>query len=530
MKRNFLFVLCMILVITMASAITGCKGGAGSGDGSSGSGSGSSTMAAGENTLIYGSQDYTAINPALFEHGEINMLLFAGLTAHDADNNVVPGLAEDWSFDENGRTYTFRLRKGLTFHDGQPLTSADVKFTLEMILDEKNQSEIISNYTDIEKITCPDDLTVEIKLRRSNVAFPDYMTIGILPKHLLEGKDPQTDSFNQNPVGAGPYKLVSWDQGQSITMERFDGYYGGTPKIEQVIFKIVPEIDARAMQLRAGEIDMAMITAKTAGSVKAEGGFALYQMKTADYRAIAYNFAKPLFAENPDLAGILSYAIDREAIIESVLLGEGEAAYSPLQKSPYNNEEMEHFAYDPEKAEALLQEAGWKKNKNGYYEKKGKELAFVISAMADDSVRVDMAKMCAAQLQEIGVNASAEGKASLDWAGQDCCIIGWGSPFDPDDHTYKVFSTGAGDNYTAYSNEAVDSLLEKARHTEIDGTRKALYQEFQVELTKAMPYSFIAYVDASYAVRENVTGITEDTVLGHHGVGVFWNIAEWEIQ
>ena len=150
--------------------------------------------------------------------------------------------------------------------------------------------------------------------------------------------------------------------------------------------------------------------------------------------------------------------------------------------------------------------------------------------MSDDQVRVDMAKLCANQLQKIGVNASAESKPSLDWAGQDCCIIGWGSPFDADDHTYKVFSTDAGDNYTGYSNQKIDQLLKDARHTENQEKRKALYQEFQEEMTKAMPYTFIAYVDADYAIKKNITGITEKTVLGHHGVGVFWNIADWKIE
>lgn len=150
--------------------------------------------------------------------------------------------------------------------------------------------------------------------------------------------------------------------------------------------------------------------------------------------------------------------------------------------------------------------------------------------MADDQVRVDMAKMCANQLQKIGVNATAESKPSLDWGGQDCCIIGWGSPFDPDDHTYKVFSTDAGDNYTAYSNEKIDEILADARHTQDDAEREALYKEFQEEMTKAMPYTFIAYVDADYAIKKNITGITEGTTLGHHGVGVFWNIADWKIE
>lgn len=515
MKKKWKFIaLCIALTVL-------CVGAFGCGEKESGD----------ENTLIYGSGDYTAINPALYEHGEINALLFAGLTAHDAQNEVVAGLAKDWSFDEDSLTYTFHLRKGLTFHDGEPLTSADVKFTIESILDEKNRSEIRSNYTDVEKIDCPDSTTVKIKLSQPNVAFPDYMSIGILPKHLLEGKDPATCDFNQNPVGAGPYMLESWDQGQAITMKRFDGYYGGPANIERVVFKIVPDTDAKAMQLAAGELDMAQITAKTAKEIEETGNYRVYQMDTADYRAIAYNFAGcALFRDNPELAGILSYAVDREAMVKSVLLGEGTAAWSPLQKGSYRNEVVNRFAYDPQKAESLLQSAGWKKGKDGYYEKGGQQLAFTISAMRDDQVRVDMAKMCANQLQSIGVNAKAEARPSLDWENQDCCIIGWGSPFDPDDHTYKVFSTGAGDNYTGYSNPEVDRLLAEARRTTDDDARKEIYRQFQEELTENLPYTFIAYVDASYAVRKGIIGLTQDTVLGHHGVGVFWNIADWKIE
>lgn len=517
MKRNFTVIICICLLL-----LTGCGGSSGS--------SSADIKVAGADTLVYGSQDYTAINPALYEHGEINALIFAGLTGHDENNQVVPALAEKWNFDREKRTYTFRLRDGLTFHDGQPLTSADVKFTLEAILDPANQSEIISNYTDIESISCPDKLTVKIKLKQANVAFPDYMSIGILPKHLLEGEDLTTSDFNRNPVGAGPYRMISWDPGQSIVMEKFADYYGGEPKIEKVMFKIVPDSDAKALQLAAGDIDMAQITPKGAESLAKNKKYSIYPMDTADYRAIAYNFASPLFGRYPELAGILSYAVDRDAIVDSVLLGEGEAAYSPIQAGPYNNSNMEKFSYNPKKAQQLLQDDGWKKGKDGYFEKDGTPLKFVISAMSDDKVRVDMAKMCAAQLQKIGVNASAEAKPSLDWAGQDACIIGWGSPFDPDDHTYKVFSTGAGDNYTGYSNKSVDRILVKARHTEDDGARKALYAQFQEEMVKAPPYSFIAYVDADYAVRKNIKGITENTVLGHHGVGVFWNIAKWEIE
>lgn len=515
--------LCVLLAAMLL--LTGC-GGPSAGEEESGSGA---AMAMDSETLVYGSGDYTAINPALYEHGEINALIFAGLTAHDAENKTVPGLAEEWSFDEETLTWTFRLREGLTFHDGKPLTSADVKFTLEAIVNPDNMSEIVSNYADIEEITCPDELTVNIRLSQVNVAFADYMTIGILPEHLLAGEDLTTCDFNRSPVGAGPYRLTEWDMGQSITLEKFDGYYDGEPNIDRIIFKIVPDTDARAMQLQSGEIDMAQITAKTAEPFRSNADYAVYQMKTSDYRAVAYNFWNPYFQAHPELSTILSYAIDRQAIVESVLLGEGEAAYSPLQMGPYNNENINKFEYNPDLCRQLLEEAGWTEGADGYYEKDGEQLAFTIAAMSDDQVRVDMAVMCANQLQQIGANVTAENRPSLDWGGQFACIIGWGSPFDPDDHTYKVFTTDAGDNYTGYSNAEIDPILAAARSTSDDAERKELYHQFQEAMTEHMPYSFIAYVDADYAMKAQIQGITKDTVLGHHGVGVFWNIAEWSI-
>ena len=483
------------------------------------------------NTLIYGSSDYTAINPALYEHGEINLLIFAGLTAHDGDNKVVPGLAESWSYDEVTKTWTFHLREGLTFHDGEPLTSEDVKFTIEAIQNPDNGSEIQSDYRDIEKISCPDKYTVKFQLKEYNAAFLDYMTVGILPKHLLEGKDLTTDEFNQHPVGAGPYKLTEWDEGQSITLEKFDGYYAGEANIETIIFRIIPDSASRLLQLESGDIDMAQLTPQDAAALAEKSDeYSIYEMETADYRALAYNFSQGIFKEYPELSNILSYGIDRAAIVKSVLLGQGEVAYSPIQKNKYNDDSIERFEYNPSKVASLLEAAGWSKNSDGWYEKDGRELAFTISAMADDQVRVDMANMCAEQLRKLGVHASAESVQELDWEGQDACIIGWGSPFDADLHTRKVFGTGADDNYTGYSNAAADRALAAAACSADDSTRQANYAEFLAAMTDQMPYTFLAYVHADYAVRKGVSGLTANAVLGHHGVGVFWNVADWTLE
>ncbi len=514
-SRRISMIATLIITAALVFTLTGCGGAKTVYDG---------------NTLVYGSNDYTAINPALYEHGEINLLLFAGLTAHDGENNVVPGLAETWSFDKNTNTYSFALREGLTFHDGDDLTAEDVKFTIEAIMDPANGSENASNFEDVKEVKVIDNTHVDIVLTAPNVAMPDYLTIGILPKHILEGEDMTSSSFNQNPVGAGPYKLTSWDMGQAIVMEKFDDYYQGSPNIDTVVFKIVEDTDARALQLESDELNFAQITPKAEKSLADKEGFEIYNMETSDYRGIMYNFNSEFFKKNRELPAILSFAIDRQAIIDSVLLGHGQAAYSPLQTGPYCNESIEKYGYSPEKAQALLEHAGWKKNADGIYEKNGQALSFTINCAQGDQVRIDMANICAQNLNDIGADVKVEVPAEVDWAGQDAYLIGWGSPFDPDDHTYKVFGTDKGANYNGYSNSEVDRLLTEARQTDDDASRKALYAQFQEELGQDPAYTFIAYIDAIYAGASNIEGVTEDTVLGHHGVGIFWNIHEWTID
>lgn len=489
-----------------------------------------SGKASNEKVLVYGSGDYTSINPALYEHGEINSLIFNGLTAHDKDNKITPSLAESWEFDKVTNTYTFKLRSDVKWHDGEKFTADDVKFTLEVIMNPDNASEIASNYEDITNIEIVDETTIKITLKAPNVAMLDYLVVGILPQHILEGKDISTDEFNKKPIGTGPFKLEKWDKGQSITLAKNSDYFVKEPGLDKVVFKIVSDDKAKAMQLKSGELDLAQVTPNDSEIFKDNKDFTTNIMKTADYRGILYNSNSEFFKNNKGLPNALSYGIDRKAIVDNVLLGHGDVAYSPLQMGPYNNLDIEKFEYNPEKAKQEIEKLGWKLGSDGIYEKDGKKLEFEITAGESDQVRVDMAKICAQQLKEIGVNAKAVVVTKTDWSNQDAHIIGWGSPFDPDDHTYKVFGTDKGANYSSYSNPTIDSILQKARETDVDADRLKYYKEFQEEMTKDLPYTFLAYIDAMYVGKNNIKGITPETVLGHHGVGIFWNIADWTIE
>ena len=483
-----------------------------------------------QETLVYGSGDYTRINPAMDEHGEINILIFNGLTAHDGDNQVVPGLAESWDFDEETCTYTFHLAENVKWHDGEPFTAEDVKFTIEAIMDPENGSENAPNYEDVEEITVIDDHTVSFKLDAPNVAFLDYMTMAVLPKHLLEGEDMQTSDFFRNPVGTGPYKLESWEEGQAITLVKNEEYFKGEPNIDTVVFKIVTDDNAKALQLKSGELDLALLTPKDAATVADDEAYTCYDMKTSDYRGILFNFWNEYWQKNRDLIPAVCYGIDRDAIIDAVLLGQGMPAYGPLQRNIYNNEDVEHYDYDPEKAKAVLEEAGCELGDDGFYYRDGEKVGFVISVGAGDQVRVDIAQIAAQQLQQIGMDVTIEIPAQVDWGGQMAYLIGWGSPFDADDHTYKVFGTDKGANYSGYSNELVDQYLTEARQSDDPEVRKEAYDKFQVELANDPAYAFICYIDANYVADADIQGIDPDTIMGHHGVGIFWNVADWTIQ
>ena len=486
-----------------------------------------STQTAG--TLVYGSGDYTRINPAMDEHGEINILLFNGLTAHDGDNQVVPGLARSWEFDEADCTYTFHLEEDVTWHDGERFTADDVKFTVEAIMDPENGSENAPNYEDVEEINVIDDYTIAFRLAAPNVAFLDYMTMAVLPEHLLRGEDMQESAFFRTPVGTGPYKLESWDVGQAITLVKNEAYFRGEPNIERIVFKIVPDDNARAMQMESGELDLALLTPRDALAFAGREEYKCYEMKTSDYRGILFNFWNDYWTKNRHILPAVCYAIDRQAIIDAVLLGQGIVAYGPLQRNIYNNEEVEHYDYDPDKAKEVLEAAGCTMGSDGFYERNGEKIGFVISVGAGDQVRLDIAQAAAQQLRGVGIDCSVEIPTQVDWGGQMAYLIGWGSPFDADDHTYKVFGTDKGANYSGYSNTKVDQYLTEARQSDDPAVRAEAYDKFQAELANDPAYAFICYVDADYVADAAIEGISEDTVMGHHGVGIFWNVTEWTI-
>lgn len=177
----------------------------------------------------------------------------------------------------------------------------------------------------------------------------------------------------------------------------------------------------------------------------------------------------------------------------------------------------------------ILEAIGCERGEDGYFYRGGQRLGFTINCAAGDQVRIDLAQIAAQQLKEVGIDVKVEIPAKVDWSTQDAYLIGWGSPFDADDHTYKVFGTDKGSNYNGYSDEKVDEYLTAARSTFDPDERAEYYAKFQKELAENPPYTFFCYIDADYVADASIQGIASQTVLGHHGVGIFWNVEDWTI-
>lgn len=485
-----------------------------------------------KDTLIIGFEiEPEYINPVL-DDSEFDHLIYRGLMRFNEHNESVPDLARSYQVSEDGLSYTFQLHEDVKFQDGTLLTAEDVVFTFDSIFNDEIMSKIRPEYDEIAQVEKTNEFEVRVILRNPFPPLLDKLTLGILPKHIYVGKDMNTALENRKPIGTGPYQLVDWQKGSKIVLQA-NKYAEQQPSIKNVIFKHIPDHNVRTLQLQTGEIDVTLLEPSQVKKTSKLPDIQIYNVDTADYRSMMFNMKLPLW-QDVNVRKAFSYAIDREAVVDGLLLGYGFPAYSPLQLHPFLNEHIEKYSFHIEKANELLEKSGWMLAEDGFRYKNGEKLAFRLASPVSDETRTKMATYLASQFSEIGAEVKTE---ALDWSvikieETDAFILGWGSPFDADDHTYKLFHSneiGMGYNYGSYQNNTIDELLAKSRVTTNEAERKELYQQFQKELAEDPPYLFIAYLKATYGVNKRVGGIVEKT-LGHHGEGFIWNLEDWTLH
>lgn len=465
-------------------------------------------------------------------------LVYNGLTKIDRDLNIVGDLAERWDVSKDGLTITFHLRRDVKWHDGTPFTAEDVLFTFRTILTPETGCPYISSYSVITDMRAVDSHTVTFRYERPYAPALSKFGMGIIPAHLFTGGgDIRKSPYARAPVGTGPYVFSRWESGQYIVLEANPHYFEGVPGIKGYVFRIIPDQAVQFLELISEGID----------SMGLSPYQFLYRSKTREfserinkyryldhsYTYIGYNLKDPLFSDKR-VRQALSYGIDRQQIIDAVLLGLGEACTGPFLKgTAFYNDEVPGYAYDPAKAAALLAEAGWKDaDGNGVLEKDGREFRFTIATNQGNQVRENVATVIQDQWSRFGVSMEIKVIAWSAFLDQfvhrknfQAVILGWTIPIDPD--LYSVWHTESmaegGLNYVSYSDARVDELIEAGRR-EFDAARRSeIYGEIHARLSEDAPYTFLFFPYATPAIQKRFKGIDPAPA------GIGYNFIDWYV-
>ncbi|MEU7711358.1 ABC transporter substrate-binding protein [Micromonospora chalcea] len=478
------------------------------------------------------------LNPVLNYGVDGASLIFDGLVARDARNELVPALARELpTVSADGKTVTAKLREGVLFHDGSPLTAQDVAFTYQAVLDPGVDSTLRSDLDMLVSVTAPDPATVVFTLKYAYAPFLQRLALGIVPAKAFAGQDVNKAGFNRKPVGTGPYRVTSWTPGDRLVLAANETYWGGKPANSGVVVAFVADDNVRAQRMRAGEFDAAELAPKLASGFEGRDGYLVHKVPTADYRGVMLPMGNPVTG---DLAirRALNVAVDRQAMVTGVLGGAGEPAFGPV---PPTSEYAEPSitgkpAADIAGATAALDAAGWKPGPDGIRVKDGRTAAFTIMYPATDSLRKELALAVTADAKKVGITVTPEG---LTWdaitprMGNDALIMGYGTPYDPDFVSYKLFSSAfAGQGFFnpgSYRSAVTDAALRDGRDNADPAARKAAYATFQKQLAADVPWVFLTYLQHTYVLKDAVTGVAPRVEPHEHDVAnsIWWNVHTW---
>lgn len=485
-----------------------------------------------DGTLVFAlAGDVSVLNPILSSDtasSAVEGVIFAGLTKINEDLEIVPDIAKSWTISKDGRTYTFYLRDDVYWHDGTKLTAYDAKFTFDSILDPRVNSvrrgDYIIDGVPIRFETRGPHILMAV-LPKPFAPFLGRIGMGILPKHLLEGKDINTSEFNRRPVGSGPFMFKEWVSADRVVVEKNPRYFGGAPKLEKIIFRIIPDENSRVIALEADQTDVCDIPAKDYSRAKAMKGINVFEYESLLYIYLGLNQKKGVFSDR-NVRRALAYATDKEQLIQLIFRGLASPAYSPMSPVGWTyNDDVEKYKYNIQKAKSLLDKAGWIAGRDGVRERGGKKLEFTILVNQGNKEREKAAVILQWQYKKIGVKVNVR---VMEWSSLlrilnakngekdfDAVMIGWSLGIDPD--SYSIWHSSQyplGLNFIAYSNKEVDRLLEEGRTTVDRAERKKIYGKIQKIIADEQPYIFLWYPSSIVAVSDRVGELSKPGPAG----------------
>ena len=439
--------------------------------------------------------------------------IFEPLLAYDFDEvKLKPWLAESYDVSSDGLEITFRLREDIHFSDGKRITTDDVIFTYETIMNPLvDASNMEQTLIDVEKVVKVDDRVVKFYMKRPYFKSLQICAltwdIGIYPKHIYQFDD--AEKFNKrvsNPIGSGPYVFEKWDVGSKIVLRRNENYWGAKPKLKKVVFKFITNASACLQALRSHEIDVMIPEPEQFADLVEDEEFKKefyclsYWTHWTPFFYMGWNM-DTVFFKDKRVRLALTHVINRKHIVDYLLKGYAEVISSPFYiKSPDNNPDIEPWPYDPEKAAQLLDEAGWiDSNGDGIRDKDGVALRFNFTYSADSDLYKRLAKLFKDNAAKVGIDVVPE---PYEWSVLlpklsdrefESMVMGWGGDILED--PYQIFhSSQIGNracNYVGFRNAEADTLMEQARATLDEKDRIKIFHRLHEIFHTEQPYTFL---------------------------------------
>ena len=469
---------------------------------------------------------------------EVADYIFISPLRYDKNLCIEPWAAESVELSADGRTLTIRLKKGILWEDGVELTADDLVYTVKTVAKPETGSPYAEDFMRIKSIEADDKYTVTCTYEKYYArALPSFCS-AILPKHLLEGQDWRSGEFARKPIGAGPFKLAGWESGSMVTLTANERYFMGRPNLDEVIYRVIPDSATMFMELRAKRLDMMGLSPEqyllqTKDRIWQED-FTKYRYLSSAYTYLGFNMRHPFF-QDKRVRKAISYAINRDELVQGALLGQGVAAFGPYKPgTSFYHPTLKPIAENREKALALLHEAGFEDaDGDGILEKDGHPLAFIVLTNQGNNERILAATIIQRQLRKVGIDIQVR---TVEWAAFinefvnkgsfDAVILGWTITPDPD--LYQVWhssqAVAGGLNFTGFTSKELDELLEEGRITQDEARRKEIYNRVQEILHEEQPYCFLYVPYALPVLNAKFKGI--EPALA----GITWNMERWWVK
>jgi len=460
-------------------------------------------------TLVWGTHTKpTMINP-LFTRFSVSAslidLLFNRLVRINSRGEIEPDLAKSWEISEDGLVYTFYLKKGVKFHDGQECRAEDVEFTYNMLMDPEVNSPHRSSFEMVRDFKTIDRYTFQIILKKPSGFFIYRLAREIVPKHLLDKTNVKVSSFNFHPVGTGPFKFKEWTKDDRITLEYNPDYYEGRPYLDRIVVKTYPDSKELWTALMRKEVDLVLFIEKEDYEiVKIDTAFKSYAVPIDHYYALCYNLDDPILSDIR-VRKAIAHSIDRGELINIVADGYGVECNGPFYPGYLGfNPDIDSFKYNPEKAEKLLDECGWlDQDKDRIRKKAGETLKIKVLVDQRYAIFKRIAMVIRQQLQEIGVvvkvvlyddermvieefieQHNAQAHLRLFFAGDPENIM----------HNWGPKEIKGVDKIWIYENVKVNKLFEETKIEPNETKRDQIFQEIHKLVYSYQPACFLYFI------------------------------------